>query len=56
MKKSGISAVSANTLESVDAAKARFFYAGMFALKRTENQETSKTPAKKGSSVDSRRR
>ena len=55
MRKSGVAAKTVAADQAHDSAKARFFYAGVFALKKSETRGTSRTP-KKNSSVDSRRR
>lgn len=70
MRKSGVATVTATTTVTTttttttkpaskinyDSTKARFFYQGMFALKRLQLSGKSKTPAKNSSSADARRR
>lgn len=58
MRKSGVSATSGRTTAKTtfDSAKARFFYQGVFALKRMNLDIKAKSPAQKPTSADSRRR
>lgn len=58
MRKSGVSATSGKTTakNTFDSPKARFFYQGVFALKRLNLDVKTKSPAQKPTSADSRRR
>lgn len=58
MRKSGVSAASGKTIPKnpIDSAKSRFFYQGVFALKRLNLGNKSKSPVKKPTSADPRKR
>ena len=61
MRKSGVTATTAksNVKTSHDSIKARFFYQGIFALRKLNEGGKSKTPAKRtnaSTSADARKR